>query len=57
MVFDTCFEHFNATLGRKTQNCRGKLIFKVADRHLDLRSPMFGEFVIFFFYGNFNRID
>ena len=25
------------------QNCRGKLIFKVAVAHLALRSPMFGE--------------
>ena len=39
--------------GKKIQNCRGKLTFKVAITHLALRSPMFGEFCISFFLGEF----
>ena len=41
-----------------TQNCREKLIFKVAYTRLELRSPMFGELCLsFFFFVKFNRID
>ena len=39
------------------QNCRGKLTFKVVQTHLALRSPMFGELSICFFYVIFNGID
>ena len=34
----------------RTQNCRGKLTFKVAVAHLALRSPMFGELCIWFLF-------
>ena len=37
------------------QNCRGKLTFKVAETHLALRSPMFGEFWVWFFLCGFER--
>ena len=47
----------NAVSGLKTQNCRGKLTFKVAETHLALRSPMFGELCIWFFCVIFNGID
>ena len=41
-----------------TQNCREKLTFKVAYTHLELRSPMFGELCLsFFFFVKFNGID
>ena len=36
-----------------TQNCREKLNNLVAPTHLELRSPMFGEFCISFFLGEF----
>ena len=36
-----------------TQNCSGKLNNLVAPTHLELRSPMFGEFCISFFLGEF----
>ena len=39
---DIFFEK-DANLRLNTQNCRGKLTFKVAVAHLALRSPMFGE--------------
>ena len=39
-----------------TQNCRGKLIFKVAETHLALRSPMFGELCMWFFCVIFSGI-
>ena len=35
----------------------GEAHFWRAETHLTLRSPMFGEFCICFFYRNFNRID
>ena len=41
----------------KTKNSREKLTNEGAITHLELRSPMFGESCICFFYGNFNRID
>ena len=40
-----------------TQNCREKLTFNVAYTHLELRSPMFGELCLSFFFVKFNRID
>ena len=40
-----------------TQNCREKLTFKVAYTRLELRSPMFGEFCLSFFFVKFSRID
>ena len=41
----------------KTKNSREKLTNEGVITHLELRSPMFGESCICFFYGIFNRID
>ena len=40
-----------------TQNCSGKLNNLVAPTHLELRSPMFGEFWVFFFCVVLKGID
>ena len=47
----------DANLSLKTRFSREKLTFEGAVMHLELRSPMFGEFCICFFNRNFNRID
>ena len=41
----------------ENQFSEGEAHFWRAETHLTLRSPMFGEFCICFFYRNFNRID
>ena len=41
----------------KTKNSREKLRNQGAITQLELLSPMFGEYFLFFFYGIFNRID
>ena len=41
----------------KTKNSREKLRNQGAITQLELLSPMFGEYCLFFFYGIFNRID
>ena len=47
----------DAYVSLKTKFSREKLTFEGVITHLELRSPMFGEFCICFFYRNFNRID
>ena len=43
--------------GKNMHFCSEKLTFEGVITHLALRSPMFGEKCMIFFYGNFNRID
>ena len=54
-VFFFCENDVNLLL--KTDFPREKLTFEGVATHLELRSPMFGEKCMFFFYGNFSRID